>query len=297
MGPLPNLIYYASVCTSALDTIAEYLDGDAELPRMALNCLQLLPPYHSRLSHTTNRRMFACIIDQPFLYCTIADEALNRSSVMSFLEQVQQEFMLYATATGCLADHGKWEAHSLDVTFDSIFRRLVSPFVGIPQEEKDCIAAEPSNNQMYTDVEADVESGLGNTYYDRYNHASPCHDMSSGSRSTSIPLISKTSSTKYKHKKNKDEARDASEKVEDNKGRPFDKVHKLEITGDITGPKTQLQRLGSSRSFKGQQVAQRMWWRSVKIVLMLDAFICLILFCIWLGICRGFSCTKDDSNS
>ncbi|KAI5067254.1 hypothetical protein GOP47_0017782 [Adiantum capillus-veneris] len=86
MGPLPNLIYYASVCTNTL-TIAEYLDGDAELPQMASKCLQRLPPHHSRLSHTTNRRTFACIIDHPILFCTIADEALNRSKVMSFLEQ------------------------------------------------------------------------------------------------------------------------------------------------------------------------------------------------------------------
>lgn len=297
MGPFPQLIYYASVCTWSTLTLAEYLDGNGDLPQMASKCLQLLPPYHSRFSHTTNGLMFACIIDHPFLFCTIADEALSRSQVMSFLDQVQREFTAYAKAAGLLADHSRWEAHSLDITFNPIFRRLVCPFVGTPQKEKDRIAEELFDNQMYANAEADVEAGLGCSYYDSYNQASPCGDVCSGARSPSIPLIGKTSSSKYKLKKHKDEAKAVSEKVEDGKGRPFDKVQRLEVKGDVSSPKAQVQRLSSAKSFKGQQMAQRMWWRSVKIVLMLDALICVILLCIWLGICRGFTCTKEDSSA
>lgn len=41
------------------------------------------------------------------------------------------------------------------------------------------------------------------------------------------------------------------------------------------------------------QMAQRTWWRNVRIVLVLDALVCVILFSVWLGICNGFHCLKD----
>lgn len=44
---------------------------------------------------------------------------------------------------------------------------------------------------------------------------------------------------------------------------------------------------------KGRQYASRMWWRNVKLVLILDLVVCCILFAIWLGICRGFSCVQS----
>eukprot|EP00250_Pteridium_aquilinum_P007579 c17256_g1_i1 orf=479-1375(+) len=298
MSPLPNLIHYTSVCKRGTHTytLAEYTDGDGELPQIASKCLQLLPPHHSRFSHTTNQRMFACIIDEPFLFCAITDEALSRSQAMSFLEQVQHEFTSYAGVCGLLADHSILEPHSLDSVFGPIFRCLVSPFVGIPQKEKDRIAEE-TESRMYAEADADAEAGLSRAYcsaetsaYDNYDQASPCFDRSSGSRSPSTPLIGKTSGKKHKQKKHKDEGRNSSDGGED-------KVHRMEITKDGGSPKGQMQRLGSSKSFRGQQAAQRMWWKCVKIVLLLDAIVCLILFGIWLGICKGFTCMKVDNSS
>lgn len=219
---------------------------------------------------------------------------------MSFLEQVRHEFISCVCACGLLADHRRLEANSLDTLIDPIFRRLVGPFVGIPQKEKQRIAEEVESRR-YADAEADVEAGLSRGYcstemsaYDNYNQAS---DKSSGSRSPSTPLIGKTIGKKYKQKTHKEEARDAMENGEDNKGKAFDKVHRMEIAKDVGSPNAQVQRLGSSKSFRGQQVAQRMWWKSVKLILLLDVLICLILFCIWLGICQGFSCMKDSNSS
>jgi hypothetical protein len=37
-----------------------------------------------------------------------------------------------------------------------------------------------------------------------------------------------------------------------------------------------------------------MWWRNVKLVLILDLVVCCVLFAIWLGICKGFNCVKNS---
>lgn len=77
-----------------------------------------------------------------------------------------------------------------------------------------------------------------------------------------------------------------------NSGKALDKCQKLEGAGsssDMDG--------GSSRKMKtvmARQLASRMWWRNVKLVLILDLVVCCILFAIWLGICKGFKCVKSN---
>lgn len=44
---------------------------------------------------------------------------------------------------------------------------------------------------------------------------------------------------------------------------------------------------------RSRQHASSLWWKNVKIVLFLDLIVCCILFAIWLGICRGFSCVHS----
>lgn len=304
MGPLPNLIYYSSVAKRGTHIIAEYIDGDGELPKIAAKCLEILPPYHSRFSYTTSRRMFACIIDESFLYCAIADEALSRSKVMSFLEHIKHEFISYARVHGLPLDQSRLEANCLDNAFDPVFRRLVSPFVGIPQKEKDRIKEE-LQAQRDAEAEADIEAGFEQVYpsaettaYEHYDQSSSI-DKTSGSRSPSRPLIVKTSSNKYKQKKSKEQARDLSDSRVENKGKASDKAHRLEIMlegSSQSSPSTLVQKLGSMKS-RGQPMARRMWWRNVKLVLLFDVIVCLILFGIWLGVCGGFKCTQKDNGS
>ncbi|KAI4340925.1 hypothetical protein MLD38_025716 [Melastoma candidum] len=39
--------------------------------------------------------------------------------------------------------------------------------------------------------------------------------------------------------------------------------------------------------------AKKAWRRQLCVVLMLDLFFCLVLFAVWLWICRGLQCIKD----
>lgn len=34
----------------------------------------------------------------------------------------------------------------------------------------------------------------------------------------------------------------------------------------------------------------KVWWRHVKVVMVVDLFLCFILFAIWMAVCRGFHC-------
>lgn len=40
----------------------------------------------------------------------------------------------------------------------------------------------------------------------------------------------------------------------------------------------------------GRQKAKQIWRRHVWVLLLIDLFVCSLLFGIWLGICRGFKC-------
>lgn len=42
----------------------------------------------------------------------------------------------------------------------------------------------------------------------------------------------------------------------------------------------------------GRQKAKKIWRRHVWVVLILDLAVCLILFGIWLFVCRGFQCIE-----
>lgn len=294
MGVLPNLIYFSSIATTRLQIIAQYLDGDEALLSIAVKCLEQIPPFHSRFSYTTNMRMFGCIIESPFIYCAIIDEALRKSDAFSFLEQVRDEFKMYLRNGGLSIHDSRLEAHSADHDFDPIFRRLVVPFAGIPQKDKD-----PPDYHMQAPWENDVdfEEACASTTTTAYEdeEQSLNSEKGPGSRSPSTPLIGKAST--HKKKKGKDQAKDSKDSRMDSKGKSADKVQKLEIvvegsTSSASG--SQMQKTGSMK-YRSQQVARRMWWRNVKLILLLDVILCLILLAIWLGVCGGISCMQKRS--
>ncbi|XWS63104.1 hypothetical protein CRYUN_Cryun06bG0067800 [Craigia yunnanensis] len=51
--------------------------------------------------------------------------------------------------------------------------------------------------------------------------------------------------------------------------------------------------LGSMRIRSGSQNIRKKCWRQVRIILAIDAAVCLLLFVIWLLICKGTECTRS----
>jgi vesicle-associated membrane protein 7 len=76
----------------------------------------------------------------------------------------------------------------------------------------------------------------------------------------------------------------------ENSGKALDKGQKLDVMVEVGSTPESGHHLQKSASARLH--AHRMWWSNVKLVLILDAVVCAILFAIWLGICKGFQCVK-----
>uniref|UniRef100_A0A1D1Z119 Putative VAMP-like protein At1g33475 n=1 Tax=Anthurium amnicola TaxID=1678845 RepID=A0A1D1Z119_9ARAE len=109
---------------------------------------------------------------------------------------------------------------------------------------------------------------------------------SDGSVSTKAPLLGKVSGN-HERKKMKDrviEVRDGAENY-------VDKGLKTDVSQEPMGA-ISLQKSTSFTRLRNQQIARRLWCRQVRIVIAVDALICLVLFAVWLAICRGFQCVS-----
>eukprot|EP00249_Psilotum_nudum_P018870 c26994_g1_i1 orf=946-1809(+) len=286
MSPLPNLVYYACVARGTV-IVAEYYDGSSEVRAVASKCLEKIPPFHRRFSNTAKRRMLNCLIEGSWVYCAIMDEALGKSNANAYLDQVRDEFDSFLKTRDLPLDGEGIRVHSLNNGFAPVLRHLAAPLVGIPQKEKDRMKQE-----MQAQMEAEEDLVLSDSFHGE-NTQEFVGMTEKGPFDIRSPfLASKGKGSKQDKKKMKDEVKEIKEIMIENKGKAMDGVQSLDIVvEDSTSSAlaTQVQRTKS----KGHQLAQRMWWRSVRLVLILDAVVCLILFAIWLGICRGISCINE----
>lgn len=134
MASITNLVYYASVAKGTT-VLAEHKIVGEDLAALAVECLEKVPPLHSRFTYTTKRRMFNFLMDDAFTYCAIMDEALGKRKAFAFLERVRDEFKLLLRSRG-LDGHGL-EAYGLVDDFAGVFKHLVKPLVGVPQKDID----------------------------------------------------------------------------------------------------------------------------------------------------------------
>jgi vesicle-associated membrane protein 7 len=255
--------------------LAEHSEGDAELEELAVQCLERVPPLHSRLTHTTRRKMYSFLMDGPFVYCAIVDEALEKSQAFVFLEHVRDEFKKLLKKRGCEG----LSSCCFDEEFGPVYKRLVAPLVGVPQIEKDRLMEEESKPQPAKTHQAQVFNSL--------NSSVPLYDNTQIQDLNNEPLLG------HGKKKKKDQATEVMDIIRENGSKALDTGNGLEVIADGNCPGgLSLQKSASFRS-KGQQLAQRMWWRNVRLVLIIDVVICTILFGVWLVICSGFQCISQ----
>lgn len=106
---------------------------------------------------------------------------------------------------------------------------------------------------------------------------------SDGSTSSKIPLLGRSGS----RKKLKDKERKSDENSE-NRG------VRIDITPDEgrTGTSFSVERNASMGRTRRQLSGSSVWCRHVKIVVAIDVVICVVLFIVWLAVCKGFQCVK-----
>jgi hypothetical protein len=116
-----------------------------------------------------------------------------------------------------------------------------------------------------------------------FNHEIPESGTSDGSTSSKVPLLGKNKS----RKKLKDKERGNGENVDVREVR-------IDITSDEgrTGTSFSVERTTSMGRTRHQLSGNIVWCRYVKIVIAIDVVICVVLFIVWLVVCRGFDCVK-----
>lgn len=107
---------------------------------------------------------------------------------------------------------------------------------------------------------------------------------SDGSTSGWTPLLG---NSKHDKRKMKDKVVETHEDCED----LIDRV-KINMPPEPVGSMS-LQKSSSLTRTQAPQVAQRLWWRHVKLVVAADIILCLVLFGVWLAVCKGFKCISD----
>ena len=129
-----NLVYYAAVARGDV-VLAEHKNSKEDLAEVALECLEKVPPFHTRFTYTVKQRMFLFLMHGGFTYSAIVDEALGKRKSFGFLERVKDEFQLLLHSRGL--DGFRLESHALVADFAGVFKHLVKPLIGVPQKEVD----------------------------------------------------------------------------------------------------------------------------------------------------------------
>ncbi|KAL6856939.1 hypothetical protein ACP4OV_018321 [Aristida adscensionis] len=114
---------------------------------------------------------------------------------------------------------------------------------------------------------------------------------SSSCSSSKVPLLGKNNGSRKDKKKMKDKEKAASgadgeSEQHGNRGVRID----MPTDQDVGG--MSLERSPSQSRLRRQQPPRSMWMRHVKLIIIVDAIICLALFAAWLAVCKGFQCVS-----
>lgn len=249
----PNLIFYTCVATGTM-ILAEFNSRDTDMATLALKCIEKTPKHHITFTHTVHDQSHTFLIDGPFVYFAIYDKRLEYLEALSYLKSVRDAFDVINHNSGAYQSHNL-SPHCFQGEFNPVFHQLLA-----------------SNVDFETPFSPRV-CKTGDTSLKR-----------AGNRFGSTPLLGGTESpgTLKKKKKKRFSNVDGREGLYENKLEFMD--------GDLSVSEQRNGGLSETSSSKGSYKAKRVWKRHVWVVLILDLVICLILFCVWLWICKGFKC-------
>ncbi|GAA0173469.1 hypothetical protein LIER_27077 [Lithospermum erythrorhizon] len=277
MESIQRSVYYCSVSKSG-QILYSYNGGEPEIEKLGAQCLEKSPPYHQWYFQTMGKRTFGFLMDEVYQYFVIVNETLGKAEAFKFLEHLRDEFRTL-TSKGLSRSMSNLNSLRFQEQLVPVIRRLVTSL-----ENVSCIP---------TEWPVEVSSS------DQIN-PSDCNSNTigpsgEGSVSTRAPLLGKT--TKKEKKKMKDhvisisdieleEQRQSSERGNKVDSGPLDSAN-----GQTPTPPISLQKeSGSFRTRSSSQNVRKKLCRQVRIILAIDAVVCVVLFVIWLLICNGLSC-------
>lgn len=280
MDSIQNTVYYC--CVSKCNRILyAYNGGENDIENLAVQCLENAPPFHRWYFETMGKRTFGFLMEDGYVYFTIVDESLGHAGVLQLLEHLRDEFKKVARK-GSRGSLSSINSICVQEQLVPVIRRLITTLENVSQGGGGWKAETPPL----------LQAGL-----------SPSPGGANGqienASSTKAPLLGKSS--KQEKKKAKDHVigmRDIE--LEEQRKSTVREVNvdsgsaSLDSTNQLgAGSSISLQKdSGPMRIRSGSQSIRKKWWRQVRIVLAIDAAVCLILFLIWLFICGGIECIR-----
>ncbi|CAN8314125.1 unnamed protein product [Cochlearia groenlandica] len=259
MGSIKNTVHYCCVSRDNQILYSYNNGGDQRNETLASLCLEKTPPFHKWYFETIAKNTFGFLIDEDGFVCfAIVDHVFKRSIVLEFLQNLRYQFK---------------KAHrrgSISVTSnvqDEVVRKLIASL------ETTCLI--PLSSSLSID-------GIGQSHT---------------ANSTKAPFLGRTNRQDKKRKKGKDHVVNTLRGIEleeqrksTDRGSLIPECSNAEAEPEAsatTTTTTYVPRRGRSQSI------ERKWRRQVKIVLAIDAAICLTLLGVWLAICHGIECTRS----
>ncbi|KAF5741952.1 VAMP-like protein [Tripterygium wilfordii] len=279
MGSIHNRVHYCCV-SRANRTLHVYSGGDHEVENMASLCLEVTPSYHKWYFETIGRRTFGFLIEDGYVYFTIIDAGLGNPGVLQFLELVRDEFKKVARK-GSRGSFSSMSSINIEEQLVPVIHRLITSLEHVSQ----------SGNGWNVGAASSDHVGLSPL-------PSTANNQIDAATSTKAPLLGKSS--KQEKKKAKEHVIVMRDIELEEHRKSTDRGVKVDTTaldtssqGVATSSISLQKDLGSMRMRAGSRTIRKKWWRQVWIVLAIDAAVCLILFIIWLLICRGLECTHS----
>ncbi|KAA8544563.1 hypothetical protein F0562_022578 [Nyssa sinensis] len=277
MGSIQNTVYYC--CVSKGNRILYvYSSGDHEIENLAALCLERTPPYHRWYFQTVGKRTFGFLMEDGYVYFAIVDEHLGNQGILQFLEHVRDEFKKL-TKKGSSRSMSNLNSLCLQEQLVPVIRRLIASLEHVSQNSNEWPAETPSPHH----------AGLS---------LSACNDANGQIEivaSTKAPLLGKSS--KQEKKKLKDHViamRDIEleeHRKSTDRGVRIDSETLDSNNQGVVVPSISLQKdMGLMRTRSGTQNIRKKWCRQIRIVLAIDAAICVVLFVIWLAVCVSTEC-------
>ncbi|KAL0359953.1 UNVERIFIED_CONTAM: Phytolongin Phyl1.1 [Sesamum radiatum] len=279
MDPVKSTVSYCCV-SKGNRVLCAYNSGNHGIEDLAALCLERTPPFHRWYFQTTDKTTFGFLMDEGYVYFAIVNRSLGNSQVLGFLEKLRDQLRMVrkrgsTTSSLCLQEQ----------LLPSVVRLVASL-------ERLSLSASGSGT-VTTDWPAQNALPLP---YQGELALSPCNNanghIETGS-STKAPLLGKPSKQEKKKMKDHVIAVTVRDTEMEEQRRSTDRGVKIDsglLNSSSQGTSSaspMRKEFGSTWIKSGSQNLQRKWCRQVRIVLAIDAAVCLVLFIIWLIICHG----------
>lgn len=263
MSSIRNTVYYC--CVSNGDRVLyAYNNGeDHEIENLAALCLEKAPTHHKWYFETMFKKTFGFLMEDGFVYFAIIDESLGNPKNLEFLKHVRDEYKK-------VAKKSSKNPVVLQEKLVPVIRRLITALEHvaetIPSSYTDGQSPSPNDNNGQLDIGASTKAPLLGKSSKQEKRKTRDHVIS----------VRENGAVVEDHRKSADKG--GSKVDDDNQGGT---VAAIQLTKEV-----------SSMSRPSTQVVRTKWCRQVRIVLAVDVVVCLILFIVWIVVCRGTECIR-----